>query len=145
MAPKPVYFDAHARRSLIGALNQYAAADMNSFRPNFDMWTLTQIWSKPYIIPGLRSIIRKQRILENYRSRKIPSYLGIAKILNSNLLHWEHSQYSEISTETAATIFHPPSNVVLTTPHIKRSDSKKTGPSAGLPIYGDENALSQFK
>ncbi len=145
MAPKTMYADGHAKRGIMSAFNQYAISGMNSFRPNFDLWTSTMLWIKPYIIPATRNIIRKQRAFLSYINRTVPSRLGIAKFLNSHPLHYEHSRFSELSTETVATLFHPPTNAVLTAPHMRRTESKKTAPSAGLPIYGDEGALQQFQ
>ena len=50
-----------------------------------------------------------------------------------------------MNTRSLATLFHPPTFLVLTAPHLRRVESKKTGPPAGLAIYGDEGDLEKFK
>ncbi|MCH7883427.1 hypothetical protein IIA95_03365, partial [Patescibacteria group bacterium] len=40
-----------------------------------------------------------------------------------------------------ATIFHPPSYLVLTAPFIKRVEAKRLGPPAGLEIFGEEEEV----
>ena len=49
------------------------------------------------------------------------------------------------NTEAIATLFHLPTAVVLTAPHIRRIESRKGGPPAGLAIFGDEEEIEKFK
>ncbi len=150
-SPKGVYYDSFPRRGIIGAFNQYAATDLNSFRQNFDMMTLTKILFFPYIFPVLRATIRKKRILRYYRERVIPSesVMGpasrIGRWMRSSIWNWDHTQFTTLTSSILATIWHPPTNIVLTAPHLRRAESKKTGPSSGLPIYGHEEDIQQFK
>ena len=52
---------------------------------------------------------------------------------------WRPRRFSNmvLNTEELATIYHPPTYIVLTGPLIKRVEARKTGPPAGLPIYGE--------
>ena len=50
-----------------------------------------------------------------------------------------------MNVEGIATLFHPPTAVVLTAPHVKRVESRKVGPPAGLPIFGEEEELEKYK
>ena len=50
-----------------------------------------------------------------------------------------------LNTEELATVYHYPSNLVLTGPVIKRVESKKVGAPAGLPIFKDAESLEGFK
>lgn len=64
-----------------------------------------------------------------------------SKPLNPNFL----SRSFVMTTEEIATLFHPPTSVVLTTPHIQEVESKKAGPPAGLAIFGDEKEIERFQ
>jgi hypothetical protein len=50
-----------------------------------------------------------------------------------------------MNVEGLATLFHPPTSVVLTAPHIRRVESRKTGPPAGLAIFGEEGEIEKYK
>jgi hypothetical protein len=51
----------------------------------------------------------------------------------------------ELNTESLATLFHPPTRMVLTAPHIERVESRKSGAPAGLAVYGEESDIEKFK
>ncbi len=144
-SPRSVFYDSFPRRGIIGAFNQYSADDMNSFRQNFGVMTLTKLLFKPYIFPRYRAIIRKKRILHYYRERVIPQPTRTGRLMRNNMFGWDQSESIILSSTVLATLFHPPMNVVLTAPHLRRSESKKAGPSSGLPIYGEEKSLEKFQ
>ena len=69
----------------------------------------------------------------------------MGKFLTSYILNWNiHSKTFELNTESLATLFHPPTRIVLTAPHMVRVESRKTGPPAGLAIFGDEEKIEKF-
>ncbi len=150
-SPKGVFYDSFPRRGIIGAFNQYSATDLNSFRQNFGMMTLTKVLFSPYVFSGLRAIIRKKRIIQYYRDRAIPteSVIGptsmLGKWMKSHWLHWDATEFTTLTSTMLATIWHPPTKIVITAPHLRRSESRKGGPSSGLPIYGPEEDIKQFK
>jgi len=146
LAPKLNFYDGLARRGLKGAFNQYSSKDMNYFKDNVKVSTKPGFWDFPYVFPEMRRRIRKQRLLQYYIGRAFGSADDIGEFIY--LSHWLnlqlHTKPVEISTEAVASLFHPPSNLVLTAPHTARSESRKVGPSAGLPIYGEEDAINKF-
>ncbi len=144
-SPKPYYYDSFPRRGMLGAFNQYAAADLNSFTQNFSIVSLTMIWYKPYFFPKWRQLIRSQRFMQHYRTRMVPPETWVARALSSKIFHWENTKFTRLTTTIMATLFHPPMKTVLTAPIIKRAESKTAGPSAGLPIYGEESAIEKFQ
>lgn len=144
-SPKTMFYDSFPRRGIIGAFNQYAAQDMNAFRQNFKMMTLTKLIKSPYIFPGTRMKMRKKRMLLNFQTRETPSETFIAWLLSNHWFNWYHSKTTEINTEVLATLYHPPTHLVLTAPHMQRIESRKGGPGAALPIYGDEKAIEKFQ
>lgn len=143
-SPKELFFNPFARRGILGAFNQYSSTDMNSFVPNFETSTGAKIWAWPHILPKRRTLLRKERLLMNYRHRDIPPDNGIGKKIMSIWLNPESSEYITLSSRSLATIFHPPSWFVLTAPHVKRVESKKAGPPAGLPIYGGDETIEKY-
>lgn len=145
-SPKQGFSDTFPRRGLAGAFNQYSALNLNSFRANNKVATRTRIWNKPYIFPKIRLEYRKQRMLHWFRRREIPPETWMGRFVTSYLFCWNFgSKRFLMSTKCLATLFHPPTAVVLTAPHIKRVESRRTGPPAGLAIFGVEGDIEHLK
>jgi hypothetical protein len=145
LSPKEIFTDTFPRRGLLGAFNQYGAMDLNYFKRNEDMSTRTRIWNWPHIFVEARGKLRKDRLLFAYRHREISPQTDMGKVLMSKLLNWENSKEFPMSTRSLATLFHPPTHLTLTAPHVRRVESRKAGPPAGLPIYGGEEEIEKFQ
>lgn len=145
VSPKATFFDSFPRRGLVGAFNQYAALDLNSFTQNRAAATRARIWNKPYIFPKTRVEYKKARILFNYRHRAIPPETFIGRVITSYFLNWNESKRFKMNTKCLATLFHIPTTVVLTEPHLRHLESRKTGPPAGLAIFGEEGEITKYK
>jgi len=146
LSPKETFYDSYASRGLVGAFNQYGALNLNSFRQNHRVSTRTLFWYFPYFFPNLRNELKKQRLLRNYRLRDLPPETFMGKIISSHPLNWNTaSKTFEMNTECLATLFHVPTETVLTTPHIQRIESQKVSPPVGLPIFGEEEEIEKFK
>lgn len=138
IAPKEVYSTNIARRGVYSAFNQYATLDMNSFKHNAKVRTETWWVKSPYVFPKLRLVARKRRMLRNYRERKMPEESFLSKIATSEVFDWNvKSKTFVLNTEELATVWHLPSHLVLTAPFVRRVESRKIGPPAGLPIFGE--------
>ncbi|MFH1161939.1 MAG: hypothetical protein V1696_01555 [Candidatus Jorgensenbacteria bacterium] len=145
LSPKEGFSDTFPRRGLAGAFNQYAALNLNSFRQNHKVGTRTRIWKWPHIFPKVRNEYRKQRLLHNYRIREVPPETWMGRLMTSYLFNWNFgSKRFLMNVKCVATLFHPPTAVVLTAPHIRRVESRRTGPPAGLHIYGEEGEIERF-
>jgi hypothetical protein len=145
-SPQPLFYDSFPRRGLRAAFNQYGALDINSFKINYAVATRTRIWQWPHLFPKIRNEYRKQRILYNYRHRVIPPDTFMGRLLTSHLFNWNFSSKSfGMSTVCLATLYHLPTYLVVTAPHIKRIESRKAGPPAGLAIYGEENEIDKYQ
>ncbi len=145
VCPKAVYSDTVPRRGLVGALNQYATGDMNAFKWNYPASTRTQLWDWPYMFPGLRKKLRQKRYWHWFIHREMPEHEWMGRLLSSHPLNWNSlSHTNQLDIAEVATLFHPPTHVVLTAPHIHRVESKKAGPPAGLSIFGDVSAIDKF-
>ena len=63
------------------------------------------------------------------RERVNPPETFTARLLSSFLYDWNlNSKYFELSIDELATIFHPPSSVVLTAPHMQRVGARRVRP-----------------
>ncbi len=143
IAKKEVYSMHFARRGVFSSFNQYASEALNKFKHNVKAWTTSSMWDPPYVFPKHRVKDRKDRIYANYRQRWMHEDTFTGKLLQMKFADWGFTgQRKEASyvlnVEELATIYHPPTNIVLTGPLIKRIEAKKIGPPAGLPIYGEE-------
>lgn len=146
LSPKSIFYDSFPRRGLAGAFNQYAATDLNYFRQNYAVGTRTLINNWPYIFPNWRNEYKKQRMLYNYREREMMPETFMGKLLSSYLFDWNFkAEKFLMTTQCIATLFHPPTAVVLTAPHIRRAEHRKAGPPSGLAIFGSEDDLDKFK
>lgn len=144
--PVGQYNDSFARRTVMSTFNQFADAGLNSFRRNEKMSTKTKGWNFPYVFPETRVKLREQRLLEFYRDREMWTETFMGRLLSSHIFNFNtHSKPQILSSESLASLWHPPSNLVLTGPHTTRMESKKMGAPAGLPIYADEKVLDKFK
>lgn len=145
IAPNETYYDSFARRGLVGAFNQYAALNLNNLRQNFKVSTRTQIWHWPHVFPKVRNEFKKERLLYKFRERKVPPETWIGRLITSKLFNFNFaSQRFKMNVEGLATLYHMPTSVVLTAPHVHRSESKKGGPPSGLAIFGEEEEIKKF-
>jgi hypothetical protein len=145
LAPKASFFDSYARGGIMGAFNQYGSLDLNMFAGNKNTGSKAGGWAWPYIFPGTRTLYRKQRLLHDYRVRTTPIDTWMGRLFTSSVFNPNfYSQRFPLTTESLATIYHPPMAMVLTAPHVKRVESRKAGPPAGLAIYGDESDLEKY-
>jgi hypothetical protein len=143
IAPKEIFSEGFARRGVYSAFNQYASESLNKFKNNTNAWTKVAWYYYPWFFPSRRKFARQRRIYQNYRNRWIyddPEASPLEKYFGIDFFHFgiaARSQRMVLNTEELATIFHPPTQVVLTAPLMKRVEAKKIGPPAGLPIYGE--------
>lgn len=143
MASKDVYSPEVARYGVLGAFNQYRIQTLNGFRHNTTVRTVTGWYFWPFFFPAWRLKHRKHMIYKNFRERAVREASFFEQLSTGETLA---SSMYVLNTEELATIYHFPSNLVLTAPSIQRVESKKVGPPIGLPIFGaEEEGLKGFK
>ncbi len=146
ISPKEIFYDSFARRGLVGAFNQYSTNHLNAFKQNTSVSTRTKVWEWPHLFPRWRNEYRKQRILHNYIKREVPPQTWMGKFMTSYPLDWNFkSKRFYLNVEELATIYHPPSSIVLTEPHIQHLEARRKGPPAGLAIFGEEEDIEKYK
>ncbi len=146
-SPKELYSSNFGQRSLLGALNQYATESYNRFVYNVWAWTRADWWHWPHFYSEKRRTARRERILNRYWRRAVYDDIFTARLLQISPYDWGLSAYYRftMNTEEIATLFHPPTYLVLTAPLLRRVESRRVGPPAGLPIYGEEKEEEEEK
>jgi hypothetical protein len=143
---KATFSDSFPRRGIAGAFNQYAALNLNGLRKNYGIETRARIWNRPFVFPGTRVEYRKARLLMNYRNREVPPETWMGRIITSFLFNWNKaSTRFKMNAKCLATVYHIPTSIVLTEPHLKHLEAKKAGPPSGLAIFGEEEELDRYK
>ncbi|MAF79461.1 hypothetical protein CL629_00030 [bacterium] len=148
ISPQEGFYDSYPRRGIRAAFNQYSGTrpGRNGFMLNEPMSTRAKLFHFPFIFPRLRVEFRKQRLLHNYFTREIPKETFMGRLLTSHFFNLNFlSKTSILNTEAIASIFHPPTDIVLTTPHIPRQESRRAGPQAGLPVFGEEEDIEKYQ
>ncbi len=134
VAPKEGFSSALVASGVGNAYNQLSGPKYNAFAPTQG-------------VGGKGEALRfsKARMLWAYRRRAIPESEYIGKVLTSNgKLRNFSERWAPINVEALATMFHPLTSSVLTAPHIERLSSRRVSAPAGLPIYGDDEAIKRF-
>ncbi len=145
-SPVAGFSDTYPRRGILGAFNQYGVLDLNKFEINYARATRAKFWNFPFFFPRRRNEYRKNRMIHDYVHREIDEHTIIGKLFNNYIMDSGFKMKTfPLNIEAVATLFHPPTAPVLTTPHIQRIESKKGSPPAGLPIFGEEKEIGEFK
>lgn len=146
MGPKAAFYDSFVRQGVMSSFQQYATLDLNAFKPNNAAGTKAAPNKFPFLFAKERTEYKKQRFLYNFRRRELPEPDFMGVVMTSYLLNFNNkSQLTPMSTETLATIFHVPTQSVIAAPHIKKVESRKVGPPAGIAIYGEDEEIDKFQ
>ncbi len=110
--------------AIIGAFHQLSTQNLNIFKPDKRTMTLKTGWLAYYfpIYKKLVEFSRKIKVFKSYKARRFGSY---------NKTRGE--VFPVFNTEELATIYHFPA-IMVEAPRLKRLETKKGGPPAGLPI-----------
>lgn len=145
-SPRASFSDTYPRRGILGAFNQYGVLDLNKFEINYPRSTRAKFWNFPYLFPGRRNEYRKNRMIHDYIYREIEEHTFLGKLINNYIMDSGFKMVTfPLNIEALATLFHPPTAPVLTAPHLKRVESRKGSPPAGLAIFGEEEAIEKFQ
>ena len=132
LAPKDI-FDRGAWKNMLSYFNQYASS-MNFFTINGNSITGARWWIWPFFFSGRRTKNRKRRLFARYRQRTIPEETFIGRRADPLRTDSDfNSSISILNSEELATLYHPPTNVVLTAPTLDRAESKKVSPPGYIP------------
>ena len=139
-APDGMYDKNTAWYGVLGAFNQYRSKAHNSFKHDSTARTAVYWYYWPYFFPNWRLTYRRKQVYHAFKDRYLPESTFFTELMTQFTL--SPSLYV-LNTEELATIYHYPSNLVLTAPSIQRVESRKVGPPAQLPVFFDPNELPE--
>ena len=140
LAPESIYNRNTPWYGVLGAFNQYSSKAHNSFRHNTSVRTATLWFYWPYFFPAWRMNYRRKNVYSEFLQRKMPESAFIMQLMTKQTLS---TSLPVLNTEELATIYHFPSNIVLTAPSIQRVESRKVGPPASLPTQTQTDELPE--
>jgi hypothetical protein len=97
--------------AVVGAFHQFNTHNLNAFRPDRSSFTVI----KKGLFKKKRVYLRKRRIFDNYRLRRLPRKVSI------------------LNLEELATVHHVPS-IAVEAPMLRHVPAKRGEPPAGLPV-----------
>ncbi|TSC77860.1 MAG: hypothetical protein G01um101429_931 [Parcubacteria group bacterium Gr01-1014_29] len=140
LSPNELYDKNLAWYGVLGAFNQYSSRAHNFFRHDPIVRTAALWFYYPFFFPTWRQLYRRRKIYRYFKNRKIEESGFITQLVTNDTLS---TSLFVLNTEELATIYHFPSNFVLTAPSIQRVESRKVGPPASLPAYGTSDELPE--
>lgn len=140
LAPKSIYDKNTAWYGVLSAFNQYSSKAHNSFKHDSVARTAVFWYYWPYFFPNWRLAYRRYWVYKSFKDRSLPESTSLTQLLTQATL--SPSLYV-LNTEELATIYHYPSNIVLTAPSIQRVESRKVGPPAQLPVFSKQSELPE--
>lgn len=135
VAPKGSFNKDYSGRALPTFFTQFAN-DTNKFKKNGAVGLSSDWQNYPYFFLHKKTVPQKKDFLWHwYRKRALPEKSFAGKLFNSSFLCFFGFKTKTIilNTEELATIFHLPTNAVLTAPVMKRVESKTLPPPPSLP------------
>jgi len=140
LAPKETFNIVLPYRGLRISFQQFSIPNSNHFDVNYQTWTRTWLWEWPYIFAKRRGEGHKARMWDNVRNRKLPQGTFMGKLAQFHIFTSSFSQrISLLNTEELATLWHLPTEAVVTQPIMERIEAKKMGPPPNLPIFREGN------
>ena len=109
--------------------------DYNRFTKNTKVWTKRDWYNFPFIFPNYQVSQRKEHIYYEYIKRYFTEQTWFGQLMRSDII-WRRGFSHKITyfnTEELATMFHPPTNIVITTGIMDRIESKRIAPPSNLP------------
>ncbi len=133
IAPKEIYNFNIGYRGVQTFFAQFRH-DRQSLERNFHVMTKAEWYYYPFIFPATRLYSRRQVFYRKHMERFMPEHTFASKLFESHIWAWAFFHHPPIlSSEELATLFHIPTNVVLTAPTMERIESKRLSPPSHLP------------
>ena len=134
IAPKNIFNHQTLYRGVFGFFQQFKN-EYQQFKKNFHTRTKSEWFMFPFGFPSTRLRMKREKLYDEYRRRFFPEETFFGKIMNSKLFQWCIYHHTSIfSAEELATLFHIPTNVVLTQAAMTRVESKRLPSPTNLPF-----------
>lgn len=134
VSPKEIYNFNIGYRGIQTYFNQFRH-DRQTLERNLYIMTKAEWYYFPWIFHNTRLFYRRMALWDEYIHRFIPEETLAGKIHNS-YIPWKfcfRHKLIILSAEEMATLFHIPTNVVLTASSMERIESKRLAPPMQLP------------
>ncbi|TSC90069.1 MAG: hypothetical protein G01um10142_467 [Parcubacteria group bacterium Gr01-1014_2] len=135
-APRDTFNADLPKRGLAAYFGQYGSPTLNYFLSNFGVRTDVSWYRWPFFFAKKRLRERRKKILFKYRTRFLPEESFLGRVSESNILNIQLNKKSGLSifnAEELATLYHFPTNVVLTGSVTERIESKRVSPPRYIP------------
>ncbi|MFH1769307.1 MAG: hypothetical protein ABH833_01420 [Parcubacteria group bacterium] len=120
-------------RNFFAFFNQLSSDD-NAFVKNHKNWTKIDWFIFPFVFPRKRLFERRKKMYKDFLKRYFPEETWLGKFWRSGFWIDDFCHLTPIlNTEELATLFHPPTEVVITTGLMDRVESKRIAPPSDLP------------
>lgn len=136
IAPKELFNRDLPVAGIFSYFGQYRSEALNNFSSNWGVRTDVSWKYFPYFFVGRRLRNRKKKILDRFRKRYFPEETFTGRLVEADFWYWQFNKKASISilnSEELATLYHFPTNVVLTAPFLERVESKKISPPFYIP------------
>jgi len=130
LAPSAIYSKQTPWYGVLGAFNQYSSKAHNSFKHDSMIRTAVLWYYYPFFFPTWRQKYRREQVYTKFREREMAESGFFTLLRTKSTIS---SSHFILNTEELATIYHYPSNIVLTAPSIQRIESRKVSPPTELP------------
>lgn len=134
ISPKELYNYNVGYRGIQTYFNQFRH-DRQTLERNVHIMTKGEWYYFPWIFPNLRLHQKRKIFYTEYIERFLPEHHFAGQLYHTNWLsHWcFYHKPMPMSTEEVATLFHIPTNVVLTQSTMERIESKHLAAPSNLP------------
>ncbi len=133
IAPKEIYNYNIGYRGVQTYFNQFQH-DRQSLLRNYGVMTKGEWYYFPFVFADQRLYWRRFAFYNEFIERFVPEETFAGKLYNSYFFQWCFSHKPmALSVEEIATLFHIPTNVVLTQSTMERMESKRLAPPSHLP------------
>lgn len=133
ISPKEDYNFQIGYRGIQTFFNQFRH-DRQTLERNLFVMTKAEWYYFPFFFKNWRLFWKRKVFYDELIHRFLPVDTFAGKLANSHLLVWCFFHKPPVlSTEELATLFHIPTNVVLTQPHMERIESKRLAAPANIP------------
>ncbi|MEK7583598.1 MAG: hypothetical protein AAB483_04325 [Patescibacteria group bacterium] len=133
IAPKEIYNFNIGYRGIQTYFNQFRH-DYQVLERNVHVMTKAEWYYFPWVFHNLRGYWRRHALYDEFLNRFVPEETFAGKLYNSYFWCWcfFHKPMA-LSVEELATLFHIPTNVVLTQTTVERIESKRLPSPTNLP------------
>ncbi|MEK7615736.1 MAG: hypothetical protein AAB420_00840 [Patescibacteria group bacterium] len=133
IAPKEIFNFHIGYRGIQTFFNQFRH-DKQTLERNYHVITKGEWYYFPWIFADARLRQRRRMIYDEYMRRFVPEETVAGMLYNSGIWTWcFYHKPMPLSTEELATLFHIPTNVILTQTSMERIESKRLSPPTNLP------------